>query len=217
MIVGRAERDAAAAVPLVARPALVRALAQAVLIVAMAGLLSATFIRLDGRAPRALAMSPAGASTAPGGIDHGLEAAPAVLAQVVVAPPAAPPGTVEATTTTSRPPVRAAFPVGVLAAEALVAKAPGTVEGIIADVFGARASSAIAVARCESGLRPGAISAGQGNWGLFQINRVHEDLVEEMGYQWDDLLDARVNSLVAKEVFDAAGGWSPWECAWAAG
>jgi hypothetical protein len=89
--------------------------------------------------------------------------------------------------------------------------APGSVEAVIAEVFGPNAQSAIGVARCESHLNPAAVSRGGGNWGLFQINRAHRGRVEAMGYRWEDLLDARVNSLVAKSIFDEQG-WRPWGC-----
>ena len=36
-----------------------------------------------------------------------------------------------------------------------------------------------------------------------------------MGFQWNDLLDARVNALVAKSIFDEQG-WGPWACRHAA-
>jgi hypothetical protein len=88
---------------------------------------------------------------------------------------------------------------------------PGSVEAIIIEVFGPDAPSAIGVARCESHLNPAAISRGGGNWGLFQINRAHRGRVEAMGYRWEDLLDARVNALVAKSIFDEQG-WRPWGC-----
>lgn len=86
------------------------------------------------------------------------------------------------------------------------------VKAIIAEVFGpAEGTNAIAVANCESHLNPRAISKGGGNWGLFQINQVHKQRVARMGFAWDDLLDPRVNSLVAKSIFDD-GGWGPWAC-----
>jgi soluble lytic murein transglycosylase-like protein len=93
--------------------------------------------------------------------------------------------------------------------------APGTVQAVIHEVFGAHGDAAVGVARCESGLNPNAISRGGGNWGLFQINKVHRGRVERMGFQWNDLLDARVNALVAKSIFDEQG-WGPWACRHAA-
>ena len=89
--------------------------------------------------------------------------------------------------------------------------APGSVEAVITEIFGAHAPDAIAVARCESHLNPAAISRGGGNWGLFQINTAHRSRVARMGYAWEDLLDARVNALVARSIF-AEQGWSPWAC-----
>lgn len=126
------------------------------------------------------------------------EAAPAVPAAVVVEVAAV-----------------AAPPVAIPRAQPAPPPAPGTVQAIIAEVFGPHASAATGVARCESGLNPGAISRGGGNWGLFQINKVHARRVANMGYAWEDLLDARVNSIVAKSIFDESG-WGPWACRHAA-
>jgi hypothetical protein len=71
---------------------------------------------------------------------------------------------------------------------------------------------ALAVAECESGLDPSAVSPGGGNWGLFQINTVHKGLVASMGYSWADITNPFVNSQVARVIYDDAGGWSPWAC-----
>jgi hypothetical protein len=223
-IVGRVEVDGVADIPLVARPALVRALGRACLVVGLAGVLCAGLVRLDDRAPRALALD---ASAAPITVtDHGLGAAPAVLAHVVTRPadpqrPAEPLADAVTSPTTAATDARsaaatAATPTTTTTAAAAATRPGETVESIIADVFGARSKPATAVASCESGLRPAAVSRGKGNWGLFQINKVHQDLVAQMGYSWDDLLDARVNTLVAKEIYDRAGDWSPWGCGWAA-
>jgi hypothetical protein len=86
----------------------------------------------------------------------------------------------------------------------------GSVEDAIATYFGDVYDKAIRVARCESGLNPSAVSAGGGNWGLFQINTVHRALVESMGYSWDQILDPYVNAAVARHIYDNAGGWGPW-------
>ena len=67
------------------------------------------------------------------------------------------------------------------------------------------------VARCESGLRPNAVSPGGANWGLFQINTVHRGLVSSMGYSWDQILDPYVNAKVARRIYNQ-GGWQPWGC-----
>jgi hypothetical protein len=141
------------------------------------------------------------------------EVAPATIDTPVEAPPAAPP-------TTAAPPAAAApvtprvQPIAAVQVVA-VAPAPGSVEAVITEVFGAHARSAIGVARCESHLNPGAISRGGANWGLFQINKAHRGRVAAMGYRWEDLLDARVNALVAKSIFDEQG-WRPWACRHAA-
>ena len=61
---------------------------------------------------------------------------------------------------------------------------------------------ALAVATCESGLDPAAVSPGGGNWGLFQINLIHADLVGSLGYQWSDLTNPVVNAHVARVIYD---------------
>ncbi len=74
-------------------------------------------------------------------------------------------------------------------------------------------SKAIRVADCESGLNPGAVSPGGGNWGLFQINTVHKPMVQRMGYSWDQIKDPYVNAKVARRIFaDAGDTWGPWAC-----
>lgn len=78
--------------------------------------------------------------------------------------------------------------------------------------FPEASSKAIAVAQCESGLNPEAVSAGGRNIGLFQINSVHQPMVQRMGYQWDQMTDPYVNSKVARRLYDNAGGWGPWSC-----
>lgn len=76
----------------------------------------------------------------------------------------------------------------------------------------AQQDKAIAVARCESGLNPAAVSPGGRNVGLFQINTVHRATVQQMGYQWDQMTDPYVNAKVARVLFNSSG-WQPWRCA----
>lgn len=71
---------------------------------------------------------------------------------------------------------------------------------------------AIAVAQCESGLNPAAVSAGGGNVGLFQINTVHRPMVQQMGFDWSQMKDPYVNTRVARRLYDSSGGWGPWSC-----
>lgn len=77
---------------------------------------------------------------------------------------------------------------------------------IIKQVFGKDADQAIAVARCESGLRSNAINKanknGSKDMGLFQINSVH-------GIPERYLLNPVINAQVAKQMFDA-NGWNNW-------
>ena len=76
----------------------------------------------------------------------------------------------------------------------------------------AQQEEAIRVAHCESTLRPGAISPGGGNWGLFQINRVHQGRVAALGFDWQEMLHPWQNAQVAADIW-AEQGWRPWTCA----
>jgi hypothetical protein len=72
--------------------------------------------------------------------------------------------------------------------------------------------TALAVARCESGLNPAAVSPGGANLGLFQVNTVHRGRWEAMGYSQADMLTAGPNIAVARSLW-AEQGWGPWSCA----
>lgn len=81
----------------------------------------------------------------------------------------------------------------------------------ILEVFGDDADRAIAVAKCESGLRPNAINNKNTNGtidhGIFQINSVHE---KKRGSAFKS--DWKANVRVAKQIFDEQG-FRPWVCA----
>lgn len=76
----------------------------------------------------------------------------------------------------------------------------------------AQHNKAIAVAKCESGMNPRAVSPGGGNHGLFQINSVHRSMVQQMGYSWSRIYDPYVNAHVARTLWRQSG-WGPWGCA----
>jgi hypothetical protein len=84
---------------------------------------------------------------------------------------------------------------------------PGTVEREIKAVFGKDGEDALAVARCESHLRPsvcndGMNSNGTADCGLFQVNSIH-------GIDRKYLTNQTINIQVAKMLFDDQG-WEPW-------
>jgi lysozyme-like protein len=84
-------------------------------------------------------------------------------------------------------------------------------KGAIMTYFPEQFDKALSVATCESGLDPAAVSPGGGNWGLFQINLVHADLVGSLGYQWGELTNPYVNAHVARVIYDSSG-WGAWAC-----
>lgn len=92
----------------------------------------------------------------------------------------------------------------------IVHELPTRTEDMIKAVFGDKADQAIAIAKCESGLRPeaynGKNSNGSNDSGLFQINSVH-------GVSKRFLQDPLINTLIAKEIYDGRGNWSAWVCA----
>jgi soluble lytic murein transglycosylase-like protein len=84
-----------------------------------------------------------------------------------------------------------------------------TVEALICS-YSWSCDEAVAVARCESGLRAGAVSPDGANYGLFQVNRVHAYRVGGNVYA---LLDAETNVATAFAIYrDAGYSWSPWSC-----
>lgn len=110
----------------------------------------------------------------------------------------------------NRMPIRRALAGAVL----VVALAGCTPEQWIALRFDevGQTAQATAVARCESGLNPAAVSPGGGNHGLFQINSVHRDTFQRVtGRPWADVYQADANTLFARWLYDRQG-WAPWTC-----
>lgn len=222
--------DSHSDVPLAAHPQVIRALSRSTLAVGLTGLAAALALGGGG----VLVRSAAEAAVIGGGFGSGRdagtvaglarsEAAVAMDAPVTAALPSGIPAVPAALGPADPPPptvnvaAAVATPAAVPPAAAPVPPPdPGSVQAIIVEVFGSDpGQAAIGVARCESGLNPGAVSRGGGNWGLFQINTVHRKRVAAMGYQWEDLLDARTNSIVARSIY-VEQGWQPWGCRHAA-
>ena len=96
------------------------------------------------------------------------------------------------------------------------ADTPTAAQDAIVQAFGPIADQAMGVAQCESSLDPAAVSSGGGNYGLFQINYVHEgDFESVTGQPWSNVLDPYANAAYARYLYDQSG-WSPWACRWAA-
>jgi hypothetical protein len=95
------------------------------------------------------------------------------------------------------------------------ASASGSIPGVIAAVGWSDddLAVALAVARAESGLNPQATNRntnGSTDYGLFQINSVHSDLLA--AGDWSDPDD---NAAMAYQVWKRAGGsFSPWVTFW---
>lgn len=67
---------------------------------------------------------------------------------------------------------------------------------------------ALRIARCESTMNPRAYAAG--NYGLFQINRIH---LSNPAYQLtsvDQLYDPQTNVRIAYDLYQRRG-WQPWQ------
>ena len=80
-----------------------------------------------------------------------------------------------------------------------------SIETEIAEVFGAEHKIAMAIAKAESGLNPGAVNRnrdGSRDIGIFQINDRH-------GWSDEDRLDWKTNIRIAKELRDSRG-WNEW-------
>ena len=77
--------------------------------------------------------------------------------------------------------------------------------------FGPAGEKAVAVAKCESGLRPGARNGPHA--GLFQVNTaIHAARIKRMGYTVAQMFQAGPNIAVARALY-AESGWRPWTCA----
>lgn len=82
-------------------------------------------------------------------------------------------------------------------------------------MFPEDSATAIAVAHCESGLRPTAYNGNNPNGttdgGLWQINDVHNAELERLGLDKYDPEDA---TEFARILYDRNGGWGDWVCFW---
>lgn len=102
----------------------------------------------------------------------------------------------------------------VVAEEVLATPAPlDPIQSYILEVFGKDGQDAIKIAKCESKLNPQAVghnsdSVQSTDWGLFQIND-HWQKISNPSF----LLDYKINTLMAKKIFDSRGNWSAWTCA----
>ena len=73
--------------------------------------------------------------------------------------------------------------------------------------------TAVAIASCESGLKPTAYNGNNSNGttdgGLWQINDVHNSTLERMGLDKYNPEDA---TKFARYLYDTNGGWQDWVC-----
>lgn len=73
--------------------------------------------------------------------------------------------------------------------------------------------TALAIARCESGLNPTAFNdknvTPTVDRGIFQINSVHDEALNRLGL---DPWDVEDNVEFARYLYDQRGGWQDWVC-----
>lgn len=90
---------------------------------------------------------------------------------------------------------------------------PENVKALIRSAFPEDSSTAIAIAKCESGLKPHAYNPkntnGTTDGGLWQINSVHDKTLERMGLDKFDPEDA---TKFARYLYETNGGWGDWVC-----
>ena len=86
-------------------------------------------------------------------------------------------------------------------------------KALIRETFPEDPNTAVAIATCESGLKPHAYNPtnnnGSTDGGLWQINSVHDKTLEQMGLDKYDPEDATV---FARHLYEANGGWQDWVC-----
>ena len=92
------------------------------------------------------------------------------------------------------------------------------IEREIRDTFPEDPETAVKIAQCESGLRADIqshhiLSYGrERSWGVFQIHEPdHQKTAERLGL-YNYKTDPRENIALARHIYDAAGGWTPWSC-----
>lgn len=91
---------------------------------------------------------------------------------------------------------------------------PENVKRLIRDTFPKESRKAIAIAFCESGLNPNAYNPdnrnGTTDGGLFQINSVHDERLEELGLDKYDPEDA---ATFARMLYEERGNkFTDWVC-----
>lgn len=84
---------------------------------------------------------------------------------------------------------------------------------LIRNTFPEDPHTAIAVASCESGLKPNAYNPqntnGSTDGGLWQINSIHDKRLAELGLDKYDPEDA---TEFARMLYEEAKGWTDWVC-----
>ena len=93
-------------------------------------------------------------------------------------------------------------------------KSKANIKRLIVETFPEDASTALAIAKCESGLNPDAYNPknknGSVDRGLFQVNSVHDNRLEALGL---DPWNPEDNAVFARMLYEE-NGWLPWVCAW---
>ena len=83
---------------------------------------------------------------------------------------------------------------------------------LIKETFPEDPHTALAIARCESGLNPEAYNPNNSNGsvdrGVFQLNSVHDERVESLGL---DVWNVEDNIAFARMLYDESG-FRPWVC-----
>lgn len=95
----------------------------------------------------------------------------------------------------------------------------GDMEQIICEVFGPNCAKAIAVAKCESGLNPTAVSRTNDH-GLFQLHKDSQRVADALwwdaqlglGLGWDAIYNPYVNSYLAHSQSNGGSNFSSWTC-----
>lgn len=85
-------------------------------------------------------------------------------------------------------------------------------KALIRETFPEDSATAIAIARCESGLKPDAYNPknynGSVDRGLFQINSTHDTRMDALGLDpWNPEHNAQFARLLYEESL-----WQPWVC-----
>ena len=97
--------------------------------------------------------------------------------------------------------------------EVIINWTPERIEQEIRTTFPESPNTAVAIAKCESGMKPKQVGLSSPDYGLMQINGPSWDRKAALLGYTKYRTDVKDNLKMARHIYDAAGGkWTDWVC-----